>query len=92
MRIIECDRCHKRIENTTKAGYVNLDWRDIRTGQLEGSAEYDDWDLCDECKKAVEDFLHMRAVPEVETKKKAADRQRTDQGTAPGRVECEGDS
>lgn len=33
MRIIECDRCHKRFKkDAKKTGYVNLDQRDIKTG------------------------------------------------------------
>ena len=61
MRIIECDRCHKRIGNDKeKTGYVNLDMRDTRTGELEGNREFEDWDLCDDCMKKIHDFIKPR--------------------------------
>lgn len=36
MRIIECNRCHKskRMDSVTEAGYINIDWRDVKTGDL----------------------------------------------------------
>ena len=51
MRIIECDRCHKRFnKDTKKTGYVKLDQWDINTGALDGNSEFDDWDICpDRC-------------------------------------------
>jgi hypothetical protein len=62
MRIIECDRCHKRISNDTeKTGYVNLDMRDVRTGDLDGSREFDLWDLCEECMKEIRDFVKQKS-------------------------------
>ena len=64
MRVIECDRCHKRInKDAKKTGYINLDQRDIKTGELEGNREFDDWDLCDDCMKLIRDFVRM--VPPV---------------------------
>ena len=64
MRIIECDRCHKRFnKDTKKTGYINLDQRDIKTGELEGNREFDEWDLCDDCMKLIRDFVRM--VPPV---------------------------
>ena len=63
MRIIECDRCHKRIKGTDKTGYINLDHRNIHTGELEGNQEFEDWDLCDDCMKLISDFVRM--VPPV---------------------------
>lgn len=45
MRLIECDRCHKRIKGVSKTGYINLDLRDIGSGELEGNHEFDEWDL-----------------------------------------------
>lgn len=59
MRIIECDRCHKRIKGASKTGYINLDKRDITTGELEGNREFDEWDLCDDCLMQIRDFVHM---------------------------------
>ena len=60
MRIIECDRCHKRFnKDAKKTGYVNLDQRDIKTGELDGNREFDDWVICDDCLMQIKDFLHM---------------------------------
>lgn len=54
MRIIECDRCHKRFnKDAKKTGYVNLDLRDIGSGGLDGNSEFDDRDICpDRCPKS----------------------------------------
>ena len=41
MRIIECDRCHKRIENNDEVGYVALDWRSVKSGNLAGANALD---------------------------------------------------
>lgn len=69
MRIIECDRCHKRFnKDAKKTGYVNLDQRDIKTGGLEGNSEFDDWDVCDDCMQKIRDFV--RVVPPKATIKK----------------------
>lgn len=75
MRIIECDRCHKRFnKDAKKTGYVNLDQRDINTGALDGNSEFDDWDVCDDCMQKIRDFVRM-VPPEgfkaVEIKPKA---------------------
>lgn len=70
MRIIECDRCHKRFKkDAKKTGYVNLDQRDIKTGELDGDHEFDDWDVCDDCMQKIRDFVRM--VPPKEEKPKA---------------------
>ena len=64
MRIIECDRCHKRLnKDAKKTGYVNLDQRDIKTGGLDGNSEFDDWDICPDCMELIRDFVRM--VPPV---------------------------
>ena len=62
MRIIECDRCHKRIKGVSKTGYINLDLRDTGSGELDGSHEFDEWDLCEDCMRLIRDFV--RNVPE----------------------------
>lgn len=59
MRIIECDRCHKRIKGVSKTGYVNLDLRDIGSGELEGNHEFDEWDLCDDCMRLIRNYIKM---------------------------------
>ena len=56
MRLIECDRCHKRIKGVSKTGYINLDLRDIGSGELEGNHEFDEWDLCEDCIRLIRDF------------------------------------
>ena len=70
MRIIECDRCHKRFnKDAKKTGYVNLDQRDINTGALDGNSEFDDWDICPDCMEKIRDFVLV--VPPKEEKPKA---------------------
>lgn len=65
MRVIECDRCHKRInKDARKTGYINLNQRDIKTGELEGNREFDDWDLCDDCMQKIRDFVRMMPTKE----------------------------
>ena len=59
MRLIVCDRCRQEINGVKKTGYINLDKRDIATGELEGNREFDEWDLCDDCLMQIRDFLHM---------------------------------
>ena len=64
MRVIECDRCHKRISNdAVKIGYISLDTQDVKTGDLDGKNEFEGWDLCDDCMKLISDFVRM--VPPV---------------------------
>ena len=58
MRIIECDRCHKRISNdAVKIGYISLDTQDVKTGDLDGKNEFEGWDLCDDCMDKIRDFM-----------------------------------
>ena len=66
MRIIECDRCHKRIESKDEVGYVALDWRSVKSGDLAGANTLDSWDFCDECMKEITDFVqHIRPAVQV---------------------------
>lgn len=66
MRLIECDRCHKRIESKDEVGYVALDWRSVKSGDLAGSNTLDSWDFCDECMKEITDFVqHMRPAAQI---------------------------
>ena len=74
MRIIECDRCHKRIESKDEVGYVALDWRSVKSGDLAGSNTLDSWDFCDECMKEITDFVqHMRPAAQIPQGFKAVD-------------------
>lgn len=59
MRLIVCDRCRQEIKGASKTGYINLDKRDVTTGELEGNSEFDEWDLCDDCLMQIRDFVHM---------------------------------
>ena len=69
MRIIECDRCHKRFnKDAKKTGYVNLDLRDIGSGELEGNHEFDDWDVCDDCMREIRNFILKIQPKEEKTK------------------------
>ncbi len=66
MRIIECDRCHKRFnKDAKKTGYVNLDQRDIKTGELDGNREFDDWDICPDCMEKIREFVR-KVSPKAE--------------------------
>ena len=69
MRIVECDRCHKRIEKGQKIGFVGLDYRDAVTGDLEGSSKLDEWDFCQECMEAIAIFVSAVPAPKEETPK-----------------------
>ena len=69
MRIIECDRCHKRFnKDAKKTGYINLDLRDIGSGELEGNHEFDDWDVCDDCLREIRNFI-LKIQPKEEKPK-----------------------
>lgn len=57
MRIIECDRCHKRIKNPKKIGYVGLNWRDPKTDEFAGRSITEDMDFCDECMDKIANFI-----------------------------------
>jgi DNA invertase Pin-like site-specific DNA recombinase len=47
--------------DTEKTGYINLDMRDVRTGDLDGNREFDLWDLCEECMKEIRDFVKQKS-------------------------------
>ena len=65
MRIIECDRCHKRITGVDKVGYVALDHRDIKTGNRLGESRgIETRDFCDECMEEIAKFVQMKPVQE----------------------------
>ena len=72
MRIIECNRCHKskRIDSVTEAGYINMDWRDVKTGDLKGDQTFDDWDLCKECMAEIKEFIRMKPAVTATIRKK----------------------
>ena len=96
MRLIVCDRCRQEINGVKKTGYINLDKRDIATGELEGNREFDEWDLCDDCLMQIRDFLHMAPLnlkmnermlmPWAMEQIKAADTERTPEPD-PGKTE-----
>ena len=60
MRIIECDRCHKRIEKPDRIGYVALNWRDLKTDALTGENPTEDLDFCDECMDEITAFISRK--------------------------------
>lgn len=64
MRAVICDRCGARIMED-KAGYINLDMRDLETGCLDGEHEFDKWDLCEDCMKQIEEFVRRPKAPVV---------------------------
>ena len=69
MRIIECDRCHKRIKGVGKVGSVCLDLQDVKTGDLDGNNEFEGWDICDECMQKIAKFVQMKPLPKAVIKK-----------------------
>lgn len=72
MRIIECDRCHKRIKGVEKIGSVCLDLQDVKTGDLDGNNEFEGWDICDECMQKIRDFVKGGEKPKAVIKKAPA--------------------
>lgn len=69
MRIIECDRCGKRMTQVEKAGYVNLSWRDVKEGLLEATPnEFDNWDFCEECMDEIHEFVRMKPAAPAHVK------------------------
>lgn len=81
MRIIECDRCHKRIENNDEVGYVALDWRSVKSGNLAGANALDSWDFCDECMREITDFVQHIKPAVVDVKPKATIKRAIADGT-----------
>ena len=76
MRIIECDRCHKKVTDPEKVGHVRISWHSARTDELITAAESYDWDFCDECMQEIEEFVRSKkkeTVKPAETKKKQID-------------------
>ena len=65
MRFIRCDRCGKEMpwKDTDNVGHVALRWKDIRTDELAGLNPYEDVEFCDDCMKAISDFIEQK--PEV---------------------------
>ena len=61
MRIIECDRCHKKVTDPEKVGHVRITWHSARTDELITAAESYDWDFCDECMQEIEEFVRTKA-------------------------------
>lgn len=70
MRIIECDRCHKRFKkDAIQTGFICLTTQDVKTGDLGDNNDFGGWDLCDDCVQKIRDFVRM--VPPNEEKPKA---------------------
>ena len=54
MRMIKCDRCGATIPSEhDSVGYVSVNLKDIRTDDLVADNPYEQWDLCDDCLKAI---------------------------------------
>ena len=69
MRIIRCDRCGKEMpwKDTDNVGHVALRWKDIRTDELAGLNPYEDVEFCDDCMRAISDFIEKKpAIVAVE--------------------------
>ena len=69
MRFIRCDRCGKEMpwKDTDNVGHVALRWKDIRTDELAGLNPYEDVEFCDDCMRAISDFIEKKpAIVAVE--------------------------
>ena len=60
MRIIKCDRCGKEIPDTQEqVGYVEINLRDIGTGDFIDENPFENWDLCDDCLREIHECITM---------------------------------
>lgn len=61
MRIIKCDRCGAEIPgDQDTVGFVGVELKDIRTGDLLGDNPFDSWDLCDQCFVDIQTYIRMK--------------------------------
>lgn len=69
-RLIVCDRCKAQIERRDLTGYVALQWREVKSGDIaSGPNAFDEWDFCDECMKELDELIRNKYVikePEAE--------------------------
>ncbi len=88
MRIIRCDRCGKEMpwKDTDNVGHVALRWKDIRTDELVGLNPYEDVEFCDDCMRAISDFIEKKPAvvpidpPAAVEKPKASAKKKIDTG------------
>lgn len=71
MRVILCDRCGARIEREDTVGFVGLTRKDINTGNLIGKTDFEDWDICDDCMKQIEEFVRINPAKQELARKVA---------------------
>ena len=87
MRFIRCDRCGKELpwKDTDNVGHVALRWKDIRTDELAGLNPYEDVEFCDDCMRAISDFIEKKPAivavePAAAEKPKASAKKKIDTG------------
>ena len=67
MRKIICDRCGAEIPKEQESvGYVSIRMRVLETEALIEDNPFEDWDLCDDCLKAIHQFI---TEPKAQAKK-----------------------
>ncbi len=63
MRQVICDRCGAVITSKVSAGYISMMTRNLKTEELTGNNEFEQWDLCDRCMVEIEWFIKNKTKP-----------------------------
>lgn len=62
MRKIICDRCGADITAAEKTGYISMNWRAARGGDLVSKNPYEDCDFCQACMEDIVKVIDFKAV------------------------------
>lgn len=58
MRLIKCDRCGAEIDQERgTVGYISIGAQDIKTGDVSDDNPFEHMDFCDDCMKAIHEFI-----------------------------------
>lgn len=63
MRKIICDRCGADITAAEKTGYISMNWRAARGGDLVSKNPYEDCDFCQACMEDIVKVIDFKIVP-----------------------------
>lgn len=67
MRKIICDRCGRDITPLEKLGYIAVNWRSSKTGDLTGDNPYEAHDYCPACMEEILRVIDFKAAaPEAD--------------------------
>ena len=67
MRKIICDRCERDITSLEKLGYIAVNWRSSKTGDLTGDNPYEAHDYCPACMEEILRVIDFRTkAPEAD--------------------------